>query len=141
MTIARQLPRILHTLQRHPLRCRPFTSATQTTPKQRAMIGDMLKVDHAGEVGANFIYQGQLAILGKDAVVGPVIQHMWDQEKRHLATFDRILAANRVSPTVLMPLWKLAGYSLGVGTALLGKEAAMACTEAVETVVGEHYNE
>lgn len=105
------------------------------------MIGDMLKVDHAGEVGANFIYQGQLAILGKDAVVGPVIQHMWDQEKRHLATFDRILAANRVSPTVLMPLWKLAGYSLGVGTALLGKEAAMACTEAVETVVGEHYNE
>ena len=30
---------------------------------------------------------------------------------------------------------------LGAGTALLGKEAAMACTVAVESVIGEHYNE
>ena len=29
---------------------------------------------------------------------------------------------------------------LGAGTALLGKEAAMACTVAVESVIGEHYN-
>ena len=35
----------------------------------------------------------------------------------------------------------MAGYILGAGTALMGKEAAMACTEAVETVIGEHYNE
>lgn len=29
---------------------------------------------------------------------------------------------------------------LGAGTALIGKEAAMACTVAVEAVISEHYN-
>jgi ubiquinone biosynthesis monooxygenase Coq7 len=29
----------------------------------------------------------------------------------------------------------------GAGCALLGKEAAMACTVAVEDVIGDHYNE
>ncbi len=32
-------------------------------------------------------------------------------------------------------------FALGAGTALLGKEAAMACTVAVETAITEHYNE
>ena len=39
---------------------------------------------------------------------------------------------NRSRPTALLPFWHVAGYALGAGTALLGKEAAMACTVAVE---------
>ena len=66
---------------------------------------------------------------------------MWDQEKLHLSVFDSILAENRIRPTALRPFWELAGFALGAGTALMGKEAAMACTEAVETVIGHHYNE
>ena len=38
----------------------------------------------------------------------------------------------RSRPTALLPFWHVAGYALGAGTALLGKEAAMACTVAVE---------
>jgi ubiquinone biosynthesis monooxygenase Coq7 len=41
----------------------------------------------------------------------------------------------------LRPLWEIAGFAVGAGTALMGKEAAMACTEAVETVIGDHYND
>lgn len=41
----------------------------------------------------------------------------------------------------MRPLWNVAGYALGVGTALLGEKAAMACTEAVETEIGGHYND
>lgn len=41
----------------------------------------------------------------------------------------------------MRPLWNVAGYALGVGTALLGEKAAMACTEAVETEIGTHYND
>ena len=66
---------------------------------------------------------------------------MWDQEKKHLNSLDKILSENRVRPSALRPLWEGLGFALGVGTALLGKEAAMACTEAVETVIGTHYNE
>ncbi|KAI9005343.1 ubiquinone biosynthesis protein Coq7, partial [Gaertneriomyces semiglobifer] len=111
------------------------------TKEQKDFIASMLRVDHAGELGANWIYKGQLAVLGKDPHLNSVIQHMWDQEKVHLKAFDDILGDNRVRPTALRPLWEAAGYALGAGTALIGKEAAMACTEAVETVIGQHYND
>ncbi|KAG0078288.1 ubiquinone biosynthesis monooxygenase Coq7 [Podila epicladia] len=109
--------------------------------EQRAVLEEMIRVDQAGELGANWIYRGQYAVLGSDKKVGPVLEHMWEQEKHHLRVFDGIIAQYRVRPTALRPLWEMAGFALGAGTALLGKEAAMACTEAVETVIGGHYNE
>jgi 3-demethoxyubiquinol 3-hydroxylase len=66
---------------------------------------------------------------------------MWDQEKKHLAVMNKIQLQHHVRPTVLWEVAQVAGYGLGVVTALIGKEAAMACTEAVETVIGEHYQE
>jgi ubiquinone biosynthesis monooxygenase Coq7 len=66
---------------------------------------------------------------------------MWDQEKKHLAVMDKLQRQHRVRPTVLTEVAKVAGFGLGAATALVGKEAAMACTEAVETVIGEHYDE
>ena len=73
--------------------------------------------------------------------VGPLIQHMWDQEKHHLATFDKLIPEHRARPTALLPFWNVAGFALGAGTALLGKEGAMACTVAVEASITEHYND
>ena len=99
----------------------------------------IIRVDHAGELGADRIYAGQMAVLG-NSKVGPLIQHMWDQEKNHLKTFRELIPKHRVRPTVLTPIWNVAGYALGAGTALLGKEAAMACTVAVEETITEHYN-
>jgi len=66
---------------------------------------------------------------------------MWEQEKKHLSVMDKLQLQHRVRPTVLTEFAKVAGFGLGAVTALMGKEAAMACTEAVETVIGEHYNE
>ncbi|XP_065183706.1 5-demethoxyubiquinone hydroxylase, mitochondrial-like [Sycon ciliatum] len=102
-------------------------------------IDSLIRVDHAGEFGADRIYAGQLAVLGKTAV-GPVIKEMWEQEKVHLELFEKLSREHRVRPTALMPLWNVAGFALGAGTALLGSEAAMACTVAVEEVIGDHYN-
>ena len=65
---------------------------------------------------------------------------MWDQEKVHLETFEKLCTVYRVRPTVMLPLWDILGYGLGAGTALMGKESAMACTVAVEEVITEHYN-
>ena len=100
----------------------------------------MIRVDQAGEYGAVRIYDGQLAVIrhgrGRDE-----IRRMAEQEARHLARFNELLQSRRVRPTLLQPLWHLAGYALGVGTALLGAEAAMACTVAVEEVIDEHYQD
>ncbi|RMX57870.1 hypothetical protein pdam_00022835, partial [Pocillopora damicornis] len=117
--------------------CSQATRTRVTRP--RSHIDRIIRVDHAGELGADRIYAGQMAVLGKTSV-GPTIQHMWDQEKEHLKKFEQIVAERRVRPTALIPLWNIAGYVLGAGTALLGKEAAMACTVAVEEVISEHYD-
>ncbi|XP_004644540.1 5-demethoxyubiquinone hydroxylase, mitochondrial isoform X2 [Octodon degus] len=105
----------------------------------RAAVDRIIRVDHAGEYGANRILAGQMAVLGRTSV-GPVIQKMWDQEKAHLKKFNELMVAFRVRPTVLMPLWNVMGFALGAGTALLGKEGAMACTVAVEETIAQHYN-
>ena len=107
---------------------------------QEQLIERMIRVDQAGEYGAVRIYEGQLSILaGSDNA--PVIKHMLDQEIEHLETFSEILKKRRVRPTALMPLWHLACFALGAGTALMGEKVAMACTVAVEKVIGEHYRE
>ena len=98
----------------------------------------MIRVDHAGEYGAVRIYEGQLSVLGKSAIA-PVIEHMAEQERRHLDAFDKLVPERRVRPAALLPLWHAAGFALGAGTALLGEKAAMACTVAVEEVIDEHY--
>lgn len=98
----------------------------------------MLRVDHAGEYGATRIYEGQLAVLGHRPVAR-TIRQMAAQEEEHKAAFDKLLVERRVRPTVLSPVWNAAGFALGAGTAMLGERAAMACTVAVEEVIGEHY--
>ncbi len=102
----------------------------------------MLRVDHAGERSAVKIYAGQLAVFGVTpqlAHTKTLIEHMAAQESRHLETFERLLRNHRVRPTLLTPLWDVAGFTLGAVTALLGEKAAMACTVAVEDVIDEHY--
>jgi len=105
---------------------------------------EMLRVDHAGEYGAVAIYRGQLAVFerqhGKERIVGQ-LKHMAAQEEEHLDAFDKMLAAGHVRPTALSPVWNAAGFALGAATALLGEKAAHACTEAVETVIEEHYGD
>src|SRR5215472_8990363 len=101
-------------------------------------IARMLRVDHAGEYGATRIYQGQLDVLGRSRTAGE-IRRMAESEKGHLARFEELLRERQVRPTLLYPLWSVAGYALGAATALLGVRAAMACTVAVEEVIDEHY--
>jgi len=99
----------------------------------------MIRVDHAGEYGAARIYAGQLAIMGDRAPVSGEIARMANQEERHLAAFDALLVRRGVRPTLLHPLWHVAGYALGVASALAGPKTAMAVTAAVETEIDRHY--
>merc|ERR1712183_1118837 len=99
---------------------------------RRKMLEKIIRVDHAGEMGASFIYQGQMAVL-KNTKSRELIQEMWDHEKAHLAKFEELLVeyqvrvrpitflyfyviplitCTKVRPTVLIPVWKLAGFTL-----------------------------
>ena len=113
-----------------------MTSRNPTT--SRRDIERFLRVDHAGERAAQQIYKGQLAVLANHEMADE-IRHMMDQEVEHLETFDSLLNERQVRPSLLDPLWGAAGFTLGVVTAAMGPKAAMACTIAVEEVIGEHY--
>ena len=105
----------------------------------RITLEEIIRVDHAGEYGATKIYDGQIAIFGKNSKIGKTIKHMADQEQEHIDKFNELILEHRVRPTALLPIWNLAGFALGASTALLGEKAAMACTVAVESVIGNHY--
>jgi ubiquinone biosynthesis monooxygenase Coq7 len=107
-------------------------------PSREEMIRRIIRVDHAGEYGAKRIYDGQLAVLGRSRSAAE-IRRMAEQERAHLARFEKLVVARRVRPTLLSPLWHAAGFALGAASALLGERAAMACTVAVEEVIDEHY--
>ena len=108
---------------------------------ERPDIGSMIRVDQAGEYGAVRIYCGQLAVLGPRHPAARVIARMQAQEEKHLKSFDDMMVERGLRPTLLQPFWHVAGYALGAATALLGPNAAMACTAAVETEIDRHYAE
>jgi ubiquinone biosynthesis monooxygenase Coq7 len=101
----------------------------------------MLRVNQAGEYGATRIYAGQLAVLRRNCPEAKLIARMASQEERHLRRFDFLMAQRRERPTALQPLWNVAGFALGAMTALMSEKAALACTDAVETVIDRHYGQ
>lgn len=101
----------------------------------------MLRVNQAGEFGATRIYEGQRAIMGDRHPASRLIARMAAQEQAHRAHFDRMMAERGVRPTLLTPIWNATGFALGAATALIGPEAAMACTAAIETEIDRHYGQ
>lgn len=150
-------------LRRDGVRFASIVRSATTDCTNGKLLDSIIRVNHAGELGADRIYAGQMAVLGIYTYIiiririfasnnefelllgktsaGPTIAHMWEQEKIHRAKFEELIQKHRVRPTALLPIWNVAGFILGAGTAMLGEKAAMACTVAVETVIVEHYND
>jgi len=101
----------------------------------------MLRVNQAGEYGATRIYAGQLAVLRRNCPEAKLIARMAAQEQQHLDRFNTLMGGRRVRPTALQPIWNVAGFALGAVTALMSEEAALACTDAVETEIDRHYSQ
>ncbi|KAM0175718.1 hypothetical protein ACHAPC_006389 [Botrytis cinerea] len=118
------------------------SSSKPLSQSQKDFLTSALRVNQAGELAATLIYTAQTPpITNAHPHLRPLMAHMYDQEAGHFATFNHLLAKHRIRPTALTPVWTLAASALGWGTGLMGREAAMACTEAVETEIGTHYNE
>lgn len=106
-------------------------------------LAEIIRVDHAGEMGAKVIYQGQITALKikKDDETLRLVKHMKEQEDAHFDYFDSLIKKQKVRPTLMQPIWKVGGFALGFFTALVDKKAAMTCTTAVEEVIDQHYQE
>jgi len=115
---------------------------TPLSKQQKEFLDRALRVNHAGELAATLIYTSQTPpIIKSHPHLRRLMKHMYDQEAAHFKTFNHLLARHRIRPTAMYPIWTAAADILGWSTGFMGREAAMACTEAVETEIGEHYNE
>lgn len=101
----------------------------------------MLRVNHAGELGADRIYHGQSFVLNRDKKYAPIIQNMWDGEKEHLEEMEYMNLKYRTRKSLLEPFWSIGGFIMGSITATMSPKAAMGCTVAVERVITQHYND
>ena len=109
---------------------------------EKKILEEIIRVDHAGERGAIKIYEGQLLALKTfkhDEELRRKIEEMKEHETEHLEFFDQEMKKRNIKPTKFLPIWDLLGVTLGFGTAMLGKKAAMLCTASVEEVIDDHY--
>ena len=106
-------------------------------------ISEMIRVNHAGELGAKVIYEGQMLALKLkgDYQTLEIVEEMRNQELLHLYYFSKKFIDQKVRPTIMQPLWKIGGFALGFATALIDKKSAMACTTAVEETIDDHYQD
>lgn len=110
--------------------------------RQREFLDSALRVNQAGELAAVLIYASQTPqVMRSHPHLRQLMKHMYDQEAGHFSTFNNLIAKHQVRPTAMYPIWEMAASFLGWSTGAMGREAAMACTEAVETEIGSHYNE
>lgn len=110
--------------------------------KQR--LHSMLRVDHAGEMGACQIYRGQqtaATIRSYPSATKAEIITMLDQEQQHYTYFSQQIIQHRSRPSFLAPAWKAGGRLMGLLSGLLGPDKAMNCTVAVESVIDQHYRD
>jgi ubiquinone biosynthesis monooxygenase Coq7 len=97
-----------------------------------------IRSDHAGETGAVMIYLGVLAGSRDPAVRAFAAEHL-ATEREHLAIVEAILPPGERS--LLLPLWRIAGWLTGFLPAVVNPRAVFATIEAVETFVDQHYED
>jgi|TARA_B100000287_G_scaffold430996_1_gene487365 ubiquinone biosynthesis monooxygenase Coq7 len=101
-------------------------------------IAEIIRVNHAGELGAQKIYTSQIKFT-KDIRLKKKLQKIASEEKKHFDYFNNKITENRVRPTIMSPVWGFLGTTLGALSSNLGKNYVNACTESVEEVIVEHY--
>jgi ubiquinone biosynthesis monooxygenase Coq7 len=97
-----------------------------------------LRTDHAGEVGAVWIYKAIL-MVSRDAKLRVFAEHHLATEQSHLEKIKAWLPPQHFSK--LIALWKVAGFMTGALPALFGPRTVYATIQSVETFVDQHYEE
>ncbi len=107
---------------------------------KKKKIDEIIRVNHAGEYGAQVIYKSQIR-FSKSNLLKKELKRISSEEKVHLEYFEQQILSNRTRPTIMQPLWKLGGTALGIVSSLLGEKYVHACTEAIESTIVEHYQQ
>ncbi len=121
-------------------------SAAIATPVVTARAFDrtvrqILRVNYAGEYGAIRIYGAQIAVARRlFPAVASFLEQTVAHERRHADAFRALMPSRGTRPCAMTPFWGIGGSVLGALTGLMGADAMMICTQAVERTVHAHLN-
>lgn len=97
----------------------------------------LMRVNHAGEVCAQALYQGQ-ALTAKLDSVRKDMEHAADEEIDHLAWCETRLNELDSRPSVLNPLWYACSFGIGATAGLISDKMSLGFVAATEESVSEH---
>ncbi len=106
-------------------------------PEERITSARLMRVNHAGEVAAQGLYQGQ-ALTARDPAVKLAMNQAAREETDHLAWCEQRLTELRARPSVLNPLWYLGSYAIGALAGALGDRTSLGFIAETERQVESH---
>jgi ubiquinone biosynthesis monooxygenase Coq7 len=104
---------------------------------ERRHAAGLMRVNHAGEVAAQGLYQGHAAVARSDAIA----EHMRTaalEELDHLSWCEQRLTELRAAPSRLKPLWYTGAFAIGAVSGILGDRWSLGFVEETERQVAEH---
>ncbi len=107
------------------------------SPAERRRAGGLVRVDHAGEVCAQALYQGQ-ALAARSPAVGAALQRAAQEENDHLEWCARRLEALGTHPSRLNPLWYAGSFAIGALAGAAGDRWSLGFVAETERQVGAH---
>ncbi len=112
-------------------------TARPMTDAERATSIDLMRINHAGEVAAQALYQGQ-ALVSRSPELREKLSHAADEELDHLAwTRERVHAlGGRTS--LLDPFWYAGAFAMGAAAGALGDNTSLGFLQATEEQVEAH---
>ena len=122
-----------------PRRHSPSTEIgeTELTEEQRQHALGLMRVNHAGEVCAQALYQGQ-ALTAKLPEVGEKMREAADEEIDHLAWCEQRIEQLGGKTSALNPLWYGMSFAMGAGAGLISDKLSLGFVAATEDQVCQH---
>jgi len=103
----------------------------------RARVAGLMRVNHAGEVCAQALYQGQ-ALTARDPATRVAMEQAAQDEVDHLAWCEQRLAELDASPSLLNPIWYAGSFAIGSIAGLVGDRWSLGFLAETERQVVDH---
>lgn len=122
-----------------PRRANPASSVTEAalSDAERKHSAGLLRVDHAGEVAAQALYQGQ-ALTARSEQNRSLLDHAAEEENDHLAWCEQRLGELGAKTSLLNPLWYGGSFTIGALAGVLGDRWSLGFLAETERQVVAH---
>ena len=104
---------------------------------EHELAGRLMRVNHAGEIAAQALYQGQ-ALTAKLPVVRAKMQQAADEENDHLAWTARRVRELGTHTSLLGPFWYAGSFAIGAAAGLVGDKWSLGFVAETEHQVVAH---